>query len=169
MANEEDVSMTPAELEEHVWKLARKIQFALFTRRDGEAIVQWPLTAHVDADRRAIFFLVEDDGIRYRDVGASPVTLGFADHPKYLVMRGEATLSNDREMIRELWSPFAKAWWDSPDDPAIRLLTVEPTQAEYWDSGNSLVASVLMLAAAATGAKPAVGEHAKVAMAEPLP
>jgi len=26
-----------------------------------------------------------------------------------------------------------------------------------------------MLAAAATGAKPAVGEHAKVAMAEPLP
>lgn len=164
MAHEEDVSKSPAELEEHVWKLARKIQFALFTRRDGEKIAQWPLTAHVDADSGAIFFLVEDDGVRYRDVGASPVTLGFADHPKYAVIRGDASLSNDRAKIRELWSPFAKAWWDSPDDPAIRLLTVQPTDAEYWDSGSSLVASVKMLAAAATGAKPAVGEHAKVSM-----
>lgn len=164
MANEEKVDKTPAELEAHVWKLAKKIQFALFTTAVGGRIGQWPLTAHVDEDARAIYFLVEDDGVRYRDIAASPVTLGFADHPKYLVLRGDAVLSNDRAMIRELWSPFAKAWWDSPEDPAIRLLTVEPAEAEYWDSGNSLVASVLMLTAAATGAKPAVGEHAKVAM-----
>jgi general stress protein 26 len=165
MANEEDTGKTPAELEEHVWKLARKIQFTLFTSWDGKRIVQWPLTANVDADARVIQFLVEDDGVRYSHLSASPaVTLGFADHPKYVVIRGDAALSDDRAKIRELWSPFAKAWWDSPEDPAIRLLTVIPTEAEYWDSGNALVASVLMLTAAATGAKPAVGEHAKVLM-----
>lgn len=165
MAKEEDTGKTPAELEAHVWKLARKIQFALFTSWDGKRIVQWPLTANVDADARRIEFLIEDDGKRYRHLGrASTVTLGFADHPKYVVIRGEASLSNDRERIRELWSPFAKAWWDSPEDPLIRVLTVEPTEAEYWDSGSSIVSSVLMLTAAATGAKPAIGEHAKVGM-----
>ena len=165
MAHEENHGKTPAELEAHVWKLAGKIQFALFTSFDGETIAQWPLTAHVDADARLISFLVEDDGVRYQSLGAHPsVTLGFADHPKYVVIRGDAVLSNDRERIRELWSPFAKAWWDSAEDPSIRLLTVHPERAEYWDSGHSLVASAIMLTAAVTGAKPAVGEHAKVAM-----
>jgi general stress protein 26 len=165
MAHEENTGKTPAELEAHVWKLARKIQFALFTSWDGSHMAQWPLTAHVDMDANAIQFLVEDDGVRYAHLQKYPaVSLGFADNPKYVVIAGEAEISNDREKIRELWSPFAKAWWDSPEDPKIRLLTVRPEQAEYWDSGSSLVASVLMLTAAATGAKPAVGEHARVAM-----
>ncbi|MBZ9935148.1 pyridoxamine 5'-phosphate oxidase family protein [Mesorhizobium sp. BR1-1-16] len=165
MANEEDTGKTQAELESHVWKLAEKIQFALYTARDGNTIAQWPLTANVDREANAIYFLVDDNGTRYDHLTQSPdVSLGFADHPKYVVVHGAAAISNDRAKIKELWSPFAKAWWDSADDPAIRLLTVIPSRAEYWDSGNSLVASAVMLTAAVTGTKPAVGEHAKVAL-----
>lgn len=165
MANEEDTGKTQAELESHVWKLAEKIQFTLYTARDGDGIVQWPLTANVDRDANAIYFLVDNKGNQYAHLDKTPeVTLGFADHPKYVVVQGEAAISNDRAKIKELFSPFAKAWWDSADDPAIRLLTVIPWRAEYWDSGSSLIASAVMLTAAVTGAKPAVGEHAKVAM-----
>lgn len=163
MANEEDTGKTPQELEDHAWKLAKSIQFALFTSWNGSEIVQWPLTANVSQDMRMIEFLVEDNGTRYDHLGQFPsVTLGFADNPKYVVIAGDAVLSNNRERIRELFSPFAKAWWDSAEDASIRLLTVMPNKAEYWDSGNSLVASVIMLTAAVTGAKPAVGEHAEV-------
>lgn len=165
MANEEDTRKTQAELEAHVWRLAEKIRFALYTARDGEEIVQWPLMAHADREAHAIRFLVDNTGARYAGLERQPsVTLGFADHPKYVVISGEASISNDCARIGELWSAFAKAWWDSPDDPAIRLLTVVPRRAEYWDSGNSLVASAIMLTAAVTGIKPAVGEHAKVAL-----
>ncbi|HWJ71690.1 MAG TPA: pyridoxamine 5'-phosphate oxidase family protein [Kaistia sp.] len=165
MANEEDTGKTQAELESHVWKLAEKIQFALYTARDGNTIAQWPLTANVDREANAIYFLVDNSGTQYDHLARSAdVSLGFADHPKYVVVQGNAAIANDRAKIKELWSPFAKAWWDSADDPAIRLLTVIPSRAEYWDSGNSLVASAVMLTAAVTGAKPAVGEHAKVAL-----
>jgi len=165
MANEEDTGKTEAELEAHVWKLAEKIQFTLYTARDGEKIVQWPLSANVDREAGVIEFLVDEPGDRYAHLGRhAEVTLGFADHPRYAVIAGQGSISNDRARIKELWSPFAKAWWDSAEDPRIRLLTVVPDRAEYWDSGNSLIASVVMLTAAVTGAKPAVGEHAEVAL-----
>ncbi len=165
MANEENTGKTDAELDAHVWSLAEKIRFTLYTAWDGDGIVQWPLTAHVDEEARTISFLVGENGAQYDHLQRHPaVTLGFADHPKYTVIHGDAALSNDRAKIRELFSVFAKAWWDSAEDPQIRLVTVTPNRAEYWDSGNSLAASVVMLAAAVTGTKPAVGEHAKVAM-----
>ena len=57
---------------------------------------------------------------------------------------------------------------------AIRLATTPPpsitanvaavSEAELWDSPNLLVSSILMLTAAVTGAKPKLGDHAKVAI-----
>ena len=165
MANEEDTGKTAAESEDHVWALADKIRFALYTAWDGDGIVQWPLTAHVSKDAGTISFLVGDSGAQYQHLAQHPgVTLGFADHPKYTVIHGKAELSNDRSRIRALFSVFAKAWWDSAEDPSIRLITFTPDRAEYWDSGSSMLATVVMLTAAVTGSKPAVGEHAKVAM-----
>ena len=162
MAREEDTGKTPTELETQAWDLAEKIQFALFTTVDNGQIQQWPLTANVDREAGALYFLV-DNGGQYDHLGKNPkVSLGFADHPKYVVISGDALISNDRAKIKELWSPFAKAWWDSADDPRIRLLTVMPGRAEFWDSGNSLVAAAVMLTAAVTGSKPKVGEHATV-------
>jgi general stress protein 26 len=73
-------------------------------------------------------------------------------------------VSNDRVKIKELWGPIAKAWWSSPDDPNIRLLTVTPNDAEYWDSPGTVVSYVKMLAAAVSDTRPAMGENKKVAM-----
>jgi general stress protein 26 len=66
--------------------------------------------------------------------------------------------------VRELWGTPAKAWWDSPDDPNIRVLKVTPKDAEYWDSPGTVVSYVKMAAAAATGTRPDLGENRKVAM-----
>lgn len=164
MAHEEDHQHTPAELAERAWGLAKKIQFALFTTWNGEKQEQWPLTATTDQEQGRFYFLVGRSD-KYAHLDRFPkVTLGFADagDNKYVVINGTASLSNDRAKIRQLWSPFAKAWWDSADDPEIRLLTVTPDEAELWDSPNKLVASAVMLTAAVTGTKPAVGEHGTV-------
>ena len=164
MAHEEDHNLTPTELADRAWELAKKIQFALFTTWDGQKQAQWPLTATADKEAEKFFFLV-GRADKYDHLGQYPkVTLGFADAGanKYVVINGTATLTNDRAKIKELWSPFAKAWWDSADDPEIRLLTVTPEQAELWDSPNKLVATAVMLTAAVTGTKPAVGDHGTV-------
>jgi len=177
MANEEQ-HLTPAELADKAWHLAEKIRIALFTTWDGEQQRIRPLSAHVARDEHAIHFLIGvDGGTTLAEATGAPsltlaeqiekyptVTLAFADPgaSDFVSITGIAEVSNDRPKIAELWSPFAKAWWDGPEDPRIRLVTVTPDDAEIWEGPNKLVAYAVMLAAAATGAKPAVGDHGAV-------
>ena len=91
------------------------------------------------------------------------VTLTLADtsNAKYLVLKGRASVNQDRAKIKELWSPFAKAWFDSSDDPNIRVLKIAPDDAEIWDTPGKLVTTVKMLAAAATDTRPDIGGNKK--------
>jgi len=177
MAHEED-GFSPDEIADRAWHLAEKIRIALFTTWDGEQQRIRPLSANVDRDRHEICFLVGAQGgtTLARAVGAPSLTLveqieryptvslAFADQgaSDYVTISGQAGVSNDRARIKELWSPFAKAWWDSADDPDIRLVTFTPESAEVWEGPNKLIAYAVMLTAAATGAKPAVGDHGAV-------
>lgn len=179
MANEEQ-GLNPEELHDKAWKLAEKTRIGLFNTWDGTQQRVRPLTATVDRDEHAIYFLIGIDGgtTLAEATGAPPLTLAeqierfprvsvsFVDHGSsdYVVIAGEAEVSNDRAKIDELWTPFAKAWWDGPDDPRIRLVTLRPENAELWEGPNKLVAYAVMLTAAATGAKPPVGDHGAVRM-----
>ena len=51
-----------------------------------------------------------------------------------------------------------------PDDPNIRLLTVKPDDAEFWDGPGKIIGTIKMVAAAATNTRPNYGENRKVAM-----
>ena len=114
-----------------------------------------------------MFFLADarhhkDEDIRkYRKV-----CLAFSDTgaQNYVSVAGDAEVLDDRSIIRELWGIPAKAWWNSPDDPNIRLLKVTPLDAQYWDAPGATVAYVKMAAAALTGSRPSMGENRKVAM-----
>lgn len=163
-----DSSMTRKEHDEHVdriWELAKRIGIAMLVTWDGERQRARPLAATVEKDERAIYFLIDVSGDKDDQVEKFPtVTLAFSDHQhsKYVSITGKATVSNDRKRIKELWSPFAKAWWDSPEDPAIRVIKVVPEDAELWDSPGRIVTTISMLAAAVTGRSPKIGENAKV-------
>ena len=165
-----DSSMTRKEHDEHVeraWELAKRIGIAMFVTWDGERQRARPLAATVEKDERAIYFLTDINGEKDDQVAEYPyVSVSFADHKtsKYVALSGKATISNDRARIKELWSPFAKAWWDSPEDPAIRVIKVTPEDAELWDSPGRIVTTISMLAAAVTGRSPKIGENAKVTL-----
>ena len=77
-------------------------------------------------------------------------------------LTGHAALSNNRQKIKDLWSTPAKAWWNSPDDPFIRVFKVTPKDAQYWDSPGTVVSYVRTLDAAMTDSRPAIGDSAKV-------
>jgi general stress protein 26 len=163
MAREEQTEKTEQELRERVWELADDIEFCMFTTWDGQHQRARPMDAHVDEDAGEICFLTDVEGAKVDQLEEyRKVLLTFSDKMKFVSMNGTATVSNDRAKIRELFEASSKAWWDSADDPDIRLITFVPEQAELWDSPNLLVSSVLMLTAAMTGAKPKLGDHAKV-------
>ena len=167
MSYKDKTDLTPEEARDRVWELAEDINICMFVTWDGERQRARPLAANVDRDARAIYFLTDVTGMKDDQIERFPiVTLAFADTGgnKYVSLTGEATVSNDRAKIGELWTPDNKAFWDSKDDPDIRLITVRPEDAEVWDSPGMIVATVKMLTAAVTGAKVELGNNRKVTM-----
>jgi general stress protein 26 len=143
------------------------IALCMLVTRDGEAIRARPMSAHVERGENAVYFLGDARRQKEDEIDADPqVCLAFADPDghKYVSVSGRAEVSNDRAKIKELWSLPARAWWESPDDPNIRLIRVTPADAEYWDSPGALVSYVKMAAAAVTGSRPDLGRNEKVSM-----
>ena len=162
---EQDTDLTPAEATDRIWELAKQIDVCMFVTWDGEYNRARPLSARVHRDENAIYFLVNDDSAKTRQLSNYPnVTLAWSDssHYKYVTISGPAAVTNDRGKIGELWEKTDAAWWDNADDPEIRLITVKPDEGELWDSPGLVVATAKMALAAVTGAKPNIGENAKV-------
>jgi general stress protein 26 len=153
---------------DRVWNLMKKIGFAMLVTRDGSKLRARPMTAYLARDENAIFFLTDARQHKAEEIARNPeVNLSFADasDQKYVSVTGAAVVSNDRARIKQLFSTPAKAWWDSADNPNIRVLKITPDDAEFWDSPGTVVTSIKMAAALATGAHPDVGEdNRKVAM-----
>lgn len=152
---------------QHVWDMMEKFTIATLVTNPASGIRARPMGATVKQDDDAIYFLTNADSGKAGDIAANPdVTLLFIDDDgqKYVALKGHAAVSNDRATIKEIWTPFAKAWWDGPNDPRIRLIEVTPHSAEYWDSPGKLVSYAKMLTAAVVGGKPEVGENKTVSL-----
>lgn len=150
-----------------VWDLMKKIGFAMLVTRDGARLRARPMSAHLERDENAIYFLTDARRHKDEEIARDPnVNLSFADTggQKYVSVTGTATVSNDRARIKQLFSTPAKAWWDSAEDPNIRVMKITPDDAEYWDSPGSVISYVKMAAAAVTGTRPDLGDNRKVAM-----
>ena len=154
--------------EARVWQLMDKIGFCMLASRDGEAIRSRPMAAYVCEEDEAVYFLTDAESAKDEEIEKDPhVNLSFADASAqtYVSVTGLASVSNDREKIRELWGTPAKAWWDSPEDPSLRILKVAPVDAQYWDSPGTVRSYARMAAAAVSSARPAMGDNEKVDMA----
>src|SRR5262245_5652850 len=152
---------------DRAWDLMEKISTCMLATWDGSRPHARPMAAFVRKDENAIYFLSDAHKHKTEDISKfSKVCLAFADpgSQKYVSVAGDAEVTNNRFKIKELWCVPAKAWWDSADDPNIRLVKVTPLEAEYWDSPGTMVSYVKMAAAAVTGSRPDMGENKKVAM-----
>jgi general stress protein 26 len=164
---QQETDMTPDEVIDRVWELAKKTDICMFVTWDGTRQQARPLSSRVFRDEHAIYFLVSATGNKIEQIEEFPVVdLAYSDlgAMKFVSISGTAVVSNDRAKIKDLWSAFDKAWWDDETDPDIRLLTVTPETAELWDSPNKAIAFSAMLVSAVTGAKPKMGDNATVRM-----
>jgi len=152
---------------DRVWDLMKKIGFAMLVTRDGDKLRARPMSAYLERESNTIYFLTDVRRHKDDEIARNPnINLSFADagSQKYVSVSGTAVVSNDRARIKELFSTPAKAWWDSADDPNIRVLKISPEDAEFWDSPGTVISYVKMAAAALTGTRPDIGENRKVAI-----
>lgn len=151
---------------EHVWGLIADIPMALLVTREGPAdksLDARPMAATARQQEGRIYILTNQGEDTDRQVQAdAEVIVSFQKGASFVVVHGQAVAGSDPAKIAALWTAFDKAWWDGPDDPRIRLISITPGKAEYWESPGKLVAYADMLVAAATGKRPGTGEHGMV-------
>ncbi len=139
---------------DHAWDLMKKIGFAMLVTHDGDKLRARPMSAYLERENNAIYFLT--DARRHKDdeIARNPnVNLSFADasDQNYVSVSGTAVVSNDRAKIKQLFTTTAKAWWDSAEDPNIRVLKFTPDDAEFWDSRGTVIRWTMGTMAAADG------------------
>ena len=153
--------------QQRVWDLMKTIGFAMLVTHDGDKLRARPMSAYLARDENMIYFLTDARRHKDEDIARNPgIDLSFADagSQTYVSLTGTATVSNDRGKIRELFSTTAKAWWDSAEDPNIRVLKITPEDAEFWDSPGTVISYVKMAAAAISGSRPDIGDNRKVSL-----
>lgn len=136
------------------------------TATDGD-LHSRPMAAQELAEDGTLWFFTADDSGKTYDLAAhSRVNVAYtsADQDRYVSIAGTAEVVHDREKARELWTPWAKAYFPRGlDDPSLALLRVEIDSAAYWDVKESRMVQLFRMArAAATGTPPDLGEHGKI-------
>jgi general stress protein 26 len=152
---------------DRVWELIQHFSICMMSTWNGRELRVRPMAANTDRGSNEICFLTDTRWHADDEIKQYPqLALAFADigDQKYVAVSGRGAISNDRGRIKELFSVAAKAWWDSSDDPNIRLLTVTPDGAEYWDGRGKVATMISMTVAAATGTRPNIGKNEKVSM-----
>jgi general stress protein 26 len=151
--------------EANVWRLIEKIGNCMMVTNRAGRLRARPMHALPEKGAGLIHFLTSVEGQKDDEIVRTPaVCLTFSDGQKYLSISGSAAISHDVDKILALWSTEAQAWWDSPDDPRILLVTVTPQAAEYWENPGKLVNAVDIAVAAASGVRPPVNPSHKVDM-----
>ena len=149
---------------ETVWNLVKGIGTTMLVTRSGEQLDARPLQAYPDRSAGLIFFMTDSTRLLEQLKADGRVLLNLVDKAgnNYLSLSGKAKVSDDRDKIRYLWTAWAQAYWKGPEDPNIRLVSVAPEHARFWDAPNAAVATVAMLAGALTGKQPKLGTSGEV-------
>ena len=151
-------------------ELIKDIEIAMLTTAmpDGSLRSRPMMTQKSEFDGVLWFFTDARAGKVHELEADSHVNLSYAapSHQRYVSVSGRANMVQDRDKVRELWSPVHKAWFPGgPDDPSLGLLKVEVAEAEYWDSPSGAVVKLVGLAKAlVTGERYQPGENEKIKM-----
>lgn len=155
-----DKVLTEAEKRKHLAELIGHFDTAmLVTRTASGGMRSRPLAiAEARADGR-LYFATSIESGKVHEIDVNPhVNVAMQNgHRRFVSLSGRAHVERDRSLIDRLWSESWKVWFpQGKNDPALCLVAVDPTEAEYWDSSGATGLRYLFEAAKAlaTGTRP---------------
>lgn len=153
-----------AEGQDKIWKMLDDVDICMLVDRFQAGLRARPMWFMVEDDRSCIWMVVNLDTGTVDEVQANPeVCVSIQDGNDYVSITGRAQAMRDVAKQKELWSPWADAWFEGGhDDPKAGLLKITPVAGEYWDNPSKTMSSIRMLIASATDTTPDMGENEKV-------
>jgi general stress protein 26 len=155
-----------------LYDLIKDIKYAMLTTVAADGTLgSRPMTTQKLPEGRAFdgtlwFFTGKGNTLVKEIANDASVNLSYADpgDTKFVSVSGTASISTDRELMKEMWSDLYKAWFPKGlDDPDICLLRVVAERVEYWEPPlGKMIQFLGMLKAAATGERVAPGGHHEI-------
>ena len=155
--NHEDLQGSKAQ--KKIKDLIDKAPTCFFCTRKGnqKRLVTRPMSVQKLEKGGSLLFLSASDSHKNRQLSSDPfVQLLFqgSDYTDFLELHGTATISTDKQLIKELWNPILKTWFtEGVDDPRITVIRVNPEGGYYWDNKNIQAVSFLKRIAGAVMGK----------------
>lgn len=126
------------------------------TAEDSGSSSARPMSVRKVDEQGRLWFLSSSDSHKNQQVARDPsvrVYFQGSEYADFLTLSGTASITTDKAVIKELWSPFIKTWFTGGvDDPRITALVFEPEEGYYWDNKHgTAIAGIKMLVGAAIG------------------
>ncbi|MES2514937.1 MAG: pyridoxamine 5'-phosphate oxidase family protein [Bacteroidota bacterium] len=122
----------------------------------GESQAARPMSVLKTDDNGTLWFMSANDSHKNKEILLdSKVHLYFqgSSHSDFMHLSGEASISEDKAKIKELWNPMLKVWFtEGENDPRISVIKVVPDIGYYWDTKHGkAVAGIKMMLGAMIG------------------
>lgn len=119
----------------------------------GQPFATRPMSVRKLDEEGYFWFLSAKDSHKNREItDDSAVQLLFqgSDYSDFLNIYGNATISEDKEKIKELWEPILKTWFtEGVDDPRVSVIKVTPEEGYYWDTKHNMAVGLIKRVAGA--------------------
>ncbi len=158
-----------------LYGLIEGIAIAMFTTRRADGrLVSRPMATQQREPGADLWFVSDVDSDKIDELAADPnVSVSYYDVKswEWVSVSGIATISTDREMIRELYKPDWKAWFGDeggerdggPDDPRFALVLVDAQSVIYGKRNKPKPLALFeVVKGMITGTKPDVSDVRKV-------
>lgn len=124
--------------------------------------------AVIDTDSQgSIWFFANRQSNKIKDIEQDQQVQLIFSHPGkdiYLNINGRASIIDDKQYIKDKWSPVAKAWFpDGIEDTELCLIKIKADEVHYWDTESSKLGTIFKLAVSAvTGKKQGEEVHGEL-------
>ena len=166
------MSVSTSKKLDDLYELIDGIEIAMFTTRrvDGH-LVSRPMATQERVTGTDLWFVTDVSSHKLDELEADPhVNLAYYNTKsrEWVSVAGTAQISQDRNLIKELYKPDWKAWFGDeggdrdggPNDPRLALILVEAHSVEYLVTTKPRPVVLFEVAKGIlTGSRPEVGEQ----------
>lgn len=136
--------LTDAEVRERLFETLRKQDTGMLGLNGDRDQLPQPMTAFIEKGEETLYFFTRDDSDLAQAVSAGRTdgiyVFGEKNRNLFATLTGTLSVATDTARVDQFWNPVVGAWYpDGKDDPHLRVLTFNASNAQVWLSDGGLV------------------------------
>ena len=122
----------------NLYEVVSDFDVAMLVTHTANSMHARPMAIASLDDGMGAYLVTDINSIKVDEISVNPqAILTFQSARKFASVRGELTISSDRQLIEKHWKEAWKLWFPAgKSDPNIALLKFTAHEGEYWDNAG---------------------------------